>query len=389
MSAVEYNVGQHLDVEVIKRIQRTVGATADGKWGKRTCAQIKAWQQAQGVSADGKVGPGTLARFEKLWAADNKPCDDEHLDDVTDGGAPLDDGHDDHVDSCETVELGEGFAYFDGNTDLDAKSSGDDVIALFNDLFAFGCYDDAPIRVCGKAGTAAITAFQQAALTPHRIDIHAHQRVEVPVTFKLGKQGTVDANTRAEIRRWKDQGYRYQKPGLDFVERRVRVNLLGTLPRSSANLTEVPSTGDNPRLLHKLAAAALRDMIAACKQDTGVELLVQSGWRRHRWTSRKQYEDTVVKKYGSVREGSKWLAYSSPHETGLAVDFGTGGLECNSKTCDKQRQTPVYKWLAANAYRFGFHPYKREPWHWEFPLSLRAWTTGQSDWRVVDDVDVD
>ena len=126
-------------------------------------------------------------------------------------------------------------------------------------------------------------------------------------------------------------------------------------------------------------------LIAACKADIGVELAVQSGWRRHRWQSRKQYEETMIKKYGSVKEGAKWMAYSSPHETGLAVDFGTGGLEARSATAAKQKQTPAFKWLTENAYRFGFTPYKREPWHWEHPLSARAWTTGLSDWRLSDD----
>ena len=27
---------------------------------------------------------------------------------------------------------------------------------------------------------------------------------------------------------------------------------------------------------------------------------------------------------------------------------------------------PVYKWLQINAELFGFYPYTREPWHWEY-----------------------
>ena len=385
MNAVQYNKQRGLDTDTIKRIQRTVGAFADGKWGPRTVAKIRKWQSSQGLSADGKVGPGTMKQFETCWAQDDELEGDEDLDDLAEGEEPLDPDEDDDDAEREEVPVGEGFYYFDGDVDIDGSSAGDEVIALFNDMFAFGVTDHPPQRRCGNRGVAAIKAFQQAALTPHRIA--NYQRIEVPVTFEMGKEGVVDANTRAEIRLWKEKGYRFQPPGEDFVERRVRLkNLGGSLPRSSALLCEIPSKNENrPRKLHCLAAAALVDMIEACKADIGVDLRVQSGWRRHRWKSRKHYEDTLIKKYGSVREGRKWLAYSSPHESGLAVDFGTGGLEPRRATRAKQKQTPAYKWLVANAYRFGFHPYKREPWHWEHPLSVRAWTTGESDWRLEDD----
>jgi LAS superfamily LD-carboxypeptidase LdcB len=45
---------------------------------------------------------------------------------------------------------------------------------------------------------------------------------------------------------------------------------------------------------------------------------------------------------------------SSMHEVGLAIDFNN----CNS------RSTACYRWLNANASRFGFHNLPSEPWHW-------------------------
>jgi hypothetical protein len=227
---------------------------------------------------------------------------------------------------------------------MTTDSSGDHVIALLNDLFAFGFTNEPPISKCGRQGVDAIVAFQQAALTPHRIQ--NFKRIEVTPSFKPGKLGVVDAATRAEICTWKRNGYRWQAPGNDFIERRVRVRKLGTLPGNSMVLVEIPGTGGKPRKLHSLAA---------------------------------------IRRYGSVSKGVGLLAFDSPHETGLAVDFGSGGLEAKSATTAKQRKTPAYGWLKANAYRFGFYPYEREPWHWEFPLSMRAWTTGRSDWRMSDD----
>lgn len=125
-----------------------------------------------------------------------------------------------------------------------------------------------------------------------------------------------------------------------------------------------------------LAADALKQMAAAAKAEIGVDLLVASGWRPHRWTSREDYEAEMIRRYGSVAEGQRWVAYDSPHETGLALDFGSGGLRPDRSTAEQQRATPLYSWLADNAHRFGFYPYKLEPWHWEFPLSVEAWRTG-------------
>jgi LAS superfamily LD-carboxypeptidase LdcB len=54
------------------------------------------------------------------------------------------------------------------------------------------------------------------------------------------------------------------------------------------------------------------------------------------------------------------------------MDFDLGaapGFAVDS-SADKNRlymsQTPVYRWLVANAARYGFANYAFEPWHWEF-----------------------
>ena len=62
----------------------------------------------------------------------------------------------------------------------------------------------------------------------------------------------------------------------------------------------------------------------------------------------------------------------SPHRTGLAMDIYVGeapGFRPDS-SADPNRlfmsQTPTYRWLVANADRYGFAPYPFEPWHWEW-----------------------
>ncbi len=48
----------------------------------------------------------------------------------------------------------------------------------------------------------------------------------------------------------------------------------------------------------------------------------------------------------------------SNHERGLAVDFTAGGRAITS------RSTAAFKWLAANAAKYGFYNLPSEPWHW-------------------------
>jgi LAS superfamily LD-carboxypeptidase LdcB len=49
---------------------------------------------------------------------------------------------------------------------------------------------------------------------------------------------------------------------------------------------------------------------------------------------------------------------NSMHELGLAIDFTSGGHIMAS------RSDPAYRWLKANATRYGLHNLSSEPWHW-------------------------
>ena len=114
-------------------------------------------------------------------------------------------------------------------------------------------------------------------------------------------------------------------------------------------------------------------MAYACLMQTGIKLVAASGWRPHRWQSRAAYDAYLIQHYGSILAGQKWVAYDSPHETGLAVDLQCGGLTPNSQTAQTQKRTTLYKWLKDNAQMFGFTPYLREPWHWEYKISRDEW----------------
>lgn len=47
-------------------VQWAVKAVADGQWGAKTTAAVKAFQKSKGLTADAQVGPKTLAEMEKV-----------------------------------------------------------------------------------------------------------------------------------------------------------------------------------------------------------------------------------------------------------------------------------------------------------------------------------
>ena len=165
---------------------------------------------------------------------------------------------------------------------------------------------------------------------------------------------------------------------MSYEEMRTPVSVFGSLPGDSPLLVPIPTTpGHPPQRLHVLAAASFAPMADAVRTDLGIELLAASGWRPHRWRDRAQYESVLAAKYGSVAQGRKFLAFDSPHETGLACDFGCGGLLPVSGTIAEQMRTPLWHWLHDHAWRYGWNPYKAESWHWEHWVDLSSYRAGR------------
>jgi len=130
------------------------------------------------------------------------------------------------------------------------------------------------------------------------------------------------------------------------------------------------SDGGKIILLRPAALVALRRMVAAAKlavPEAGADperLMLFSGFRAPADdTARCQAESNCN---GIVR------AECSAHRTGLAVDLvldAAPGFNVDSSADANrlwQTQTGTYRWLVANARRFGFVNYVFEPWHWEW-----------------------
>ena len=111
----------------------------------------------------------------------------------------------------------------------------------------------------------------------------------------------------------------------------------------------VPAVANlDPALLHALRRAA------ADAAATGVELVVDSGWRSPAY--QRRLLDEAVWKYGSEAEAARWVASpsKSAHVSGDAVDSGPAAATA---------------WLSAHGAAYGLcQIYGNEPWHYELRL---------------------
>lgn len=180
----------------------------------------------------------------------------------------------------------------------------------------------------------------------------------------LAPHGGVDAPTLMAMKTaWQDR-----RP---FV--RLRAAGVCPAPPADADLVLLPAAdrwrGAAVRLRPR-AAAALAAMIAAARREVPAiaadpeALAAFSGYRSPAYDAARCATEANCD--GIVR------AACSAHRTGLAVDLDLGaapGFSVDSSADANrlwQTRTPAYRWLVANAARFGFVNYAFEPWHWEW-----------------------
>lgn len=147
----------------------------------------------------------------------------------------------------------------------------------------------------------------------------------------------------------------------------VVVNKLRPLEPLKYAPADLVSVG-NGHQMRREAADALKELIATAKAS-GLTISAQSGYRSY------NYQVTVynreVNNFGQATADTESARPGySEHQTGFAVDVGGGG--CNIDNCFAN--TAEGKWVAANAYKYGFivrytatkqavTGYRAEPWH--------------------------
>jgi hypothetical protein len=133
-----------------------------------------------------------------------------------------------------------------------------------------------------------------------------------------------------------------------------------------------PSEGylTKPIQLRTTALGAYRQMIAAARED-----LPSMAADKRLLTIFSGYRDPVDDAARCAKDGNCGTitkANCSAHRTGLAMDLFVGAAPgfVPESSADPNRlyqsRSEVYRWMVANAARFGFVPYPFEPWHWEW-----------------------
>jgi hypothetical protein len=110
--------------------------------------------------------------------------------------------------------------------------------------------------------------------------------------------------------------------------------------------------------VHASIATSVEALLADAQAD-GLEL-TGSGYRSHARQIELRRAHCGTSAYAIYEMPSSQCSPptarpgTSMHEQGLAIDFDN----CSS------RSTACYRWLAANAARYGLYPLPSEPWHW-------------------------
>ena len=129
------------------------------------------------------------------------------------------------------------------------------------------------------------------------------------------------------------------------------------------------------RQMRPEAAAALEEMYAACKEETGATLISVSGYRSYTKQSRL-YAAKMRRVNNNVAKAQEYVAPpgASEHHLGLAMDVGQ---QSKAALSAKFADTPGGIWAKENCWRFGFilrygeewesvTGYKYEPWHFRY-----------------------
>ncbi len=166
-----------------------------------------------------------------------------------------------------------------------------------------------------------------------------------------------------------------------FVMLRVR-HLCPDAP-TPTNLTAIPKTEETfdreDRALRNDAFKAYQDMLAAARAENYAvhadpkALTIFSGYRSP--------ESDAVRCETEHNCDGAHRASCSAHRTGTAIDVNVGYVadvhadDASTMNRMLQTRTQAYRWMVANAGRFGFVNYAFEPWHWEYvrgPLPATA-----------------
>lgn len=178
---------------------------------------------------------------------------------------------------------------------------------------------------------------------------------------RLASTGKMDATTLSALKQYWQHARPFAKKG--FCPQAASDDEL-------ADVAGAEAYAGKQAQLSASALAALRQMTAAAKRENPEiaadprALTVVSAFRSPAYDAARCARDRNCNGVSRAR--------CSPHRTGKAMDLFVGAAPGQSPVSSAdtnrlyQSQTATYRWLVANADRFGFVNYVFEPWHWEW-----------------------
>lgn len=140
-----------------------------------------------------------------------------------------------------------------------------------------------------------------------------------------------------------------------------------------ADLVTPNATAKGTQQLRAEVATAVTEMFAAAKAE-GVNLRIDSAYRSY--SRQVSVYNSEVNAYGQATADTQSARPGhSEHQTGLVADFGAASGKCSIADCFGDMTEG--KWMAANAYEYGFimrytttkqsvTGYRYEPWHFRY-----------------------
>ncbi len=155
---------------------------------------------------------------------------------------------------------------------------------------------------------------------------------------------------------------------------------------SNVSLSE--SVASENMHLRRDSAAAAEKLIGAASNG-GLKLMLVSGYRSY-VTQQSVYSGYVATGGKAYANATSAQPGHSEHQTGLAADLGAVSRKCQLEVCFGEAAEG--KWLAANAYKYGFiiryqkdknnlTGYDYEPWHIRYigsDLAAQIYNNGQT-----------
>ena len=203
-------------------------------------------------------------------------------------------------------------------------------------------------------GLLIVFSFKKVALSPEKKDQSSQQQIGVP-SFDKTKFSLTDPNSL-----WVVVNKQHPLSPVSYVPNDLIAPSVSLRLAATAEQMQVRKTVEEP----------LRSMFADA-QTAGFTLTLGSGFRSY--ALQKQFYNGYVSNQGQA-EADRTSARPgySEHQTGLSLDVGATGGKCHLDKC--LGEMPDGKWIAANAYKYGFivrYPngkeditgYDYEPWH--------------------------